>query len=163
LVGSSPRLIATSYVLLRLLVPRHPPCALTNLATKMLASTVQFSRYGRNPAGSRRVRPQGRRSTTDRSFSRPTARRCLTTSGRSVPEAEATVTRSLRTQQRAEAARSDTTTGPYPQAGRTGSRRASRAANWSAFHPEHRCRPWWSGSRVWTRLAGRARRSLERR
>src|SRR3954467_2875514 len=46
-VGSSPRLIAASYVLHRLLVPRHPPCALTNLATKMLASTVQFSRNGR--------------------------------------------------------------------------------------------------------------------
>ena len=28
-------------------MPRHPPCALTNLATKMLASTVQFSKYGR--------------------------------------------------------------------------------------------------------------------
>ena len=28
-------------------MPRHPPCALTNLATKMLASTVQFSRNGR--------------------------------------------------------------------------------------------------------------------
>ena len=49
-VGSSPRLIAASHVLHRLLVPRHPPCALTNLATKMLASTVQFSTYGRKPA-----------------------------------------------------------------------------------------------------------------
>src|SRR3978361_2153738 len=47
LVDSSPRLIAASYVLHRLLVPRHPPCALTNLATKMLASTVQFSSSGR--------------------------------------------------------------------------------------------------------------------
>src|SRR5437868_14461085 len=28
-------------------MPRHPPCALNNLATKMLASTVQFSKYGR--------------------------------------------------------------------------------------------------------------------
>src|SRR3954468_23236978 len=47
-VGSSPRLIAAPYVLHRLLVPRHPPCALINLLTKkMLASTVQFSRYGR--------------------------------------------------------------------------------------------------------------------
>ena len=46
-VDSSPRHIAASHVLLRLLVPRHPPCALNNLATKMLASTVQFSRYGR--------------------------------------------------------------------------------------------------------------------
>ena len=49
-VGSSPRLIAAPYVLLRFLVPRHPPCALINLATKMLASTVQFSRYGRRNA-----------------------------------------------------------------------------------------------------------------
>ena len=45
LVASSPALIAGSHVLLRLLVPRHPPCALNNLTTKMkmLASTVQFS------------------------------------------------------------------------------------------------------------------------
>src|SRR6185369_14542996 len=50
LVTDSPGLIAGSYVLLRLLVPRHPPCALNNLATtdEMLASTVQFSRYGRS-------------------------------------------------------------------------------------------------------------------
>src|SRR5207248_10718885 len=50
LVADSPGLIAGSYVLLRLLVPRHPPCALNNLATTdvMLASTVQFSRYGRS-------------------------------------------------------------------------------------------------------------------
>src|SRR5437762_9365182 len=47
-VDSSPRPIAASHVLHRLLVPRHPPCALTNLATKMLASTVQFSSYGRS-------------------------------------------------------------------------------------------------------------------
>ena len=33
MVGSSPRLIAASYVLRRLLAPRHPPCALSNLAT----------------------------------------------------------------------------------------------------------------------------------
>src|SRR3954453_5743041 len=32
-VGSSPRLIAASHVLHRLLVPRHPPCALNNLTT----------------------------------------------------------------------------------------------------------------------------------
>ena len=48
-VDSSPRLIAASYVLHRLLVPRHPPCALKNLATKMLASTVQFSNNNPNP------------------------------------------------------------------------------------------------------------------
>src|ERR671930_642096 len=33
LVGSFPGLIAASYVLHRLLAPRHPPCALSNLAT----------------------------------------------------------------------------------------------------------------------------------
>src|ERR1700726_1655812 len=33
LVADSPGLIAGSYVLHRLLVPRHPPCALNNLAT----------------------------------------------------------------------------------------------------------------------------------
>src|ERR1022692_1318740 len=33
LVTDSPGLIAGSYVLHRLLVPRHPPCALINLAT----------------------------------------------------------------------------------------------------------------------------------
>src|SRR3954447_11410166 len=45
LVDSSPRPIAASHVLHRLLVPRHPPSALNNLTTenKMLASTVQFS------------------------------------------------------------------------------------------------------------------------
>ena len=39
-VGSSPRLIAASYVLHRLLVPRHPPCALINLATKYFDARV---------------------------------------------------------------------------------------------------------------------------
>lgn len=34
LVINSPRLIADSYVLLRLLMPRHPPCALKNLTTQ---------------------------------------------------------------------------------------------------------------------------------
>src|ERR671910_2597666 len=49
-VASSPGFIAGSNVLHRLLVPRHPPCALNNLTTKMkmLASTVQFSRYERD-------------------------------------------------------------------------------------------------------------------
>jgi hypothetical protein len=42
-VDNSPRPIAASHVLHRLLVPRHPPSALSNLTTKMLASTVQFS------------------------------------------------------------------------------------------------------------------------
>jgi hypothetical protein len=56
LVAGFPGLIAGSYVLLRLLVPRHPPCALSNLALlMMLAFTVQFSRYGRPRHPCRRV------------------------------------------------------------------------------------------------------------
>ena len=42
-VIDSPRLIADSYVLLRLLMPRHPPCALKNLTTK-----DQFSNFREN-------------------------------------------------------------------------------------------------------------------
>src|ERR1700745_133725 len=64
LVADSPRLIAGSNVLHRLLVPRHPPCALKNLANttdillKMLASTMQFSRYGRcQPSGGISIPP----------------------------------------------------------------------------------------------------------
>ena len=53
---SSPGLIAGYNVLHRLLVPRHPPTALSSLllTTKMLASTVKFSRCGRYSA--RRLR-----------------------------------------------------------------------------------------------------------
>src|SRR5882757_2131637 len=75
-VGSSPRLIAASYVLLRLLVPRHPPCALINLATKMLASTVQFSRYGRDPVASSLRTPVGAvQRTTGPDHTAPPARK----------------------------------------------------------------------------------------
>ena len=38
-VGGSPRLIAASHVLHRLLVPRHPPCALASSASRSLDST----------------------------------------------------------------------------------------------------------------------------
>src|SRR5689334_3082994 len=65
-VDSSPRPIAASHVLHRLLVPRHPPSALDNLTTenKMLASTVQFSthnqptttRHPPNPTLNRKTR-----------------------------------------------------------------------------------------------------------
>ena len=48
-VGDSPGLNAASHVLHRLLMPRHPPCALKNLATKMLASTMQISNNKQRP------------------------------------------------------------------------------------------------------------------
>src|SRR4051812_563307 len=43
LVSTSPTLIAAAHVLLRLLAPRHPPCALHLLIVK---NTVVICRYG---------------------------------------------------------------------------------------------------------------------
>jgi hypothetical protein len=40
-VGSSPRLIAASYVLHRLPVPRHPPCALKHLQHKITKNEIR--------------------------------------------------------------------------------------------------------------------------
>ena len=54
-VIDSPRLIADSNVLHRFLVPRHPPCALKNLTTKMLASTMQFSTHQPTPTRHPRI------------------------------------------------------------------------------------------------------------
>ena len=71
-------------------MPRHPPCALNNLATKMLASTVQFSKYGQTrhhhhrkpttttPTSSLAAsRPVGQRPTTTFHQGPPTNSRCL--------------------------------------------------------------------------------------
>ena len=113
LVDSSPGLFAASHVLHRLLVPRHPPCALTNLATKMLASTVQFSRCGRSRARTRRLPHTTRRqsrsgSTRTRSIrakTPPGQSRSGSSSPRSVSSTHGSLrehtARSLRTQQRA--------------------------------------------------------------
>ena len=54
-VGSSPRLIAASHVLHRLLVPRHPPCALNNLPTQQ-PSTQQTNNTNRPPTPHPHVR-----------------------------------------------------------------------------------------------------------
>jgi len=43
-VINSPRLIADSYVLLRLLMPRHPPCALKNLTTQRSKTYLERTR-----------------------------------------------------------------------------------------------------------------------
>ena len=58
--SSSPRLIAAIHVLHRLLVPRHPPCALVllispNSSKKTPLTAMQFSRYTRAPARRARV------------------------------------------------------------------------------------------------------------
>src|SRR5918998_1204622 len=86
-VGSSPRLIAASYVLHRLLVPRHPPCALNNLATQNLQTTNPHHHTPphqhpppppnpstpQRPNGTRCRRPR-RRNPTPQAGPRPTGR-----------------------------------------------------------------------------------------
>ncbi len=48
----SPKLIAACHVLHRLLLPRHPPCALSSLTIKLTRSTPDCSRMRReNPMG----------------------------------------------------------------------------------------------------------------
>ena len=47
LVADSPRLIAGSNVLHRLLVPRHPPCALINLTLGTTCKTLQITEDAR--------------------------------------------------------------------------------------------------------------------
>ena len=106
-VDSSPRLIAASYVLHRLLVPRHPPCALKNLATKMLASTVQFSNNNRNqPHTPRQHRTQAGSSSDSKC--RPGERN---KQQRSEPHGPLPYARPLRTQQRTYS--SPPTTSPF--------------------------------------------------
>jgi hypothetical protein len=98
-VDSSPRHIAASHVLHRLLVPRHPPCALTNLATKMLASTVQFSKNGRPHPHAQDPPPPGPVSWNEWSVPQPTPNPPKgQTRGRWPPKKQQN--RSLRTQQR---------------------------------------------------------------
>ena len=43
LLSGSPKLIAASHVLHRLLAPRHPPCALSSLTTTIRATTLEHS------------------------------------------------------------------------------------------------------------------------
>ena len=51
LFSASPRLIAAVHVLHRLLVPRHPPCALSILTdTHYFTITMQISRYAQDRA-----------------------------------------------------------------------------------------------------------------
>src|SRR3954447_8507614 len=80
LVADFPGLIAGSNVLLRLLVPRHPPCALINLATTIDARV--HCAVLKKRAAPRQNPPHPRRAITDQRENKPCGR-------------------SLRTQQRA--------------------------------------------------------------
>ena len=90
-------------------MPRHPPCALKNLTTiiltKMLASTVQFSSYGRSHTPTRTGPCSSHRSETqepafDRGSCDPLAV-TLHRPRRAGDLNKQTLVRSLRTQQRA--------------------------------------------------------------
>src|SRR5436309_7627470 len=75
LFSASPRLIAAVHALLRLLVPRHPPCALTILTVilgralrlcpviPVSLATVQFSRSAERQTASRRGPGRVQRAT----------------------------------------------------------------------------------------------------
>src|SRR5271168_673557 len=55
LVSTSPELIAAAHVLLRLLAPRHPPCALILLIVKnSLITAMKFSRCTRKYSAQQR-------------------------------------------------------------------------------------------------------------
>ena len=45
LTYSSPKRIVVRHVLLQLLVPRHPPCALTNLTTNLLIFHIRLMSF----------------------------------------------------------------------------------------------------------------------
>ncbi len=153
-VGSSPRLIAASYVLHRLLVPRHPPCALNNLTTQTPTPTHQ----ARRPRdGSARISSYmlGKQILLDARVHCAVlkVRRVAPPppppdpgNTRAVRRArsprETTVTRSLRTQQRAYGPAPHHHRVPHPPpTPRRDEQRAVLAAtpghrpNWSAFHP----------------------------
>ena len=85
MVDSSPRPIAASHVLHRLLVPRHPPFALGNLTTKMLASTVQFSNNGQPHTHHRRHTAKPRQSRHKRGKNHPETTSPPTSGGVLVP------------------------------------------------------------------------------
>src|SRR5262249_44735157 len=93
LVAGSPGLIAGSYVLLRLLVPRHPPCALINLATtddaRVHCAVLKIRPATRNPPRHQRGAEAARqRSPATRPFPQdPTACPARATPGiwRSMP------------------------------------------------------------------------------
>ena len=57
LVSTSPELIAAAHVLLRLLAPRHPPCALSLLIVKnSLVTAMEFSRCARTSPPNQKYR-----------------------------------------------------------------------------------------------------------
>src|SRR6185437_673074 len=84
-----------------LLVPRHPPCALKNLPQilKMLASTMQFSSYHRNPPPNPAPTPHPTRTPTH--VRRHEKRFTAAATRRARPPTPTAGARSLRTQQRA--------------------------------------------------------------
>ena len=83
-VIGSPRLIADSHVLHRLLMPRHPPCALNNLHTikknKNLKSTIKPTQSQFNANSRRCSRPlYSSQTTTHNTTTTQTKKICIIT------------------------------------------------------------------------------------
>ena len=154
-VGSSPRLIAASHVLHRLLVPRHPPCALNNLT-----NTQQHMPRRRAPTGSNRSRAARHRqdarvhcavlndqtATTPRAPPTPILTGCRRYgTGLALPETPAPTPEKPPRAGPAPSGPNSVPTHPRPAPAQLhtprnggavlGAGRAAGDPNWSAFHP----------------------------
>ena len=157
-VDSSPRLIAASYVLHRLLVPRHPPCALNNLATQKHRNRTPGRKHCCGPTRTLRTeskrcsRPlcSSQRTTRHRppDPAEPTAARRRDGGTRNRPALQRSPVppegraRSLRTQQRAydpgappDPVPHATAVTPYWEPAEAGGRTGQRST--LEHHPEH--------------------------
>src|SRR4030095_4878979 len=77
LVSTSPALIAAAHVLLRLLAPRHPPCALVLLIEKNTCIPLWSFQGARGHASAIREQPPGGRSLkTQQQDARSRGRHC---------------------------------------------------------------------------------------
>jgi hypothetical protein len=90
-VIDSPRLFADSHVLLRLLMPRHPPCALKNLTTKIKSAfsrepRTQRSRFTKIASFIRCSRPLCSSQTTTPSRPPPGTRPAAQTPRKQTPD-----------------------------------------------------------------------------
>jgi hypothetical protein len=161
-VASSSRLIAGSYVLHRLLMPRHPPCALINLTTDYKDARVHCTVLKLRASPTPNPAPTRTRRAVHRGASPPPTPHPYRSRNRgaSIQRSRA-IARSLRTQQRA---RQTTTPSSLPlrhQAGSTNHERTTICPSRRSTHeqppPGHSPGNW-----PWMPTTG-TRRSLERR
>ncbi len=142
-VDSSPRLIAASHVLHRLLVPRHPPCALNNLTTTRCSRPLCNSQTTARPQPT--PQPPHTHDQQCKQFDDRTSDR----TSRNTPRNGTQQTAALglfRTQQRCLGHRTSRTTNPIPPD--TRSRHVlSDSTSAVAGNDHHQCTATWSAHR----------------